>query len=128
MKPTLFAGMSAVALASAAFAAGGDPADAPSAPAALDQAAYDRPAREWHDLGDADPASERCNEAIRRVRAESGQPELDRRPANPEESLFIKAVDQRIDGCPALVMARDTSDIRPVPEVEQGEARLMPAQ
>ena len=93
----------------------------------LDQQPYERPAAQWRDIEDADPTARECLDKIRRVRAESGLPQLDRRPFSPEEPLFIKAVDQRIDGCPAIVMARDTSDIRPIPEVEENEVTLIPA-
>ncbi|GMM94327.1 hypothetical protein [Qipengyuania sp. MTN3-11] len=97
------------------------------APLALDQPAYERPAAQWRDIEDANSRKRHCRDAVRRVRAESGLPDLDRRPASPEEPLFVKAVDQRIEGCPALVMARDTSDVRPVPEIEQNPALLIPA-
>lgn len=70
---------------------------------------------------------EQCRDRIRQVRSERGLPRLERRTADPESPLFIAAVDQRLEGCSVLVMRHDTSDIRPLPEVEDSPPRLQPA-
>lgn len=63
-----------------------------------------------------------CRDRIHTVRAERGLPALERAPAAPDESLFIAAVDHRIDGCSVMVMRNDTSDVRPLPAPDQGPA------
>ena len=100
---------------------------APPAPQ-LSMPGYQEPAQQWKDIEQArkdDP--ERCRDTIRKVREENGQAELERAPASEERPLFIAAVDQRVDDCSVLVMRQDTSDIRPVPEVETGTVKLRPA-
>lgn len=57
-----------------------------------------------------------CRDRIHTVREERGLPALDREQADPEEPLFIAAVDHRIDGCSVMVMRNDTSDVRPLPK------------
>ena len=67
-----------------------------------------------------------CRDRIEQTRAASGQPPLlDREAADNAEPLLYKAVDRDVDGCDILVMADDTTDIRPVPE--GGEVKLLPA-
>ncbi|EDL50256.1 hypothetical protein [Erythrobacter sp. SD-21] len=63
-------------------------------------------------------AARNCDERITQVRAASGQPQLDQSPASSDDAYFIAAVDQSIDGCAVMVMRQDTSDVRPLPEVE----------
>lgn len=72
-------------------------------------------------------ADEACRDRIEQVRAERGLPTLERRTASPDEPLFFTALDYRIDGCGALVMKSDTSDIRPVPPIADSRPLLMPA-
>jgi len=95
-------------------------------PPALDMPAYQAPARQWADIDDAEPDQAACKDKIERVRAETGQPAL-RRDPGPDEPLLIAAVDHRIDGCAAIMMRRDTSDVRPVPQKSDQPARLIPA-
>lgn len=95
-------------------------------PLALDMPAYQAPARRWVDIDDVKPDQAACREKIERVRAETGQPPL-QRDAEPAEPLLIAAVDHRIDGCAAIMMRNDTSDIRPVPPDSEQAARLIPA-
>ncbi|MGX7895230.1 hypothetical protein [Tsuneonella sp. HG222] len=73
------------------------------------------------------PSEHVCSDKIQSVRAERGLPSVRRESASDDEPLFIKAVDHRIDGCSAMIMAWDTSDVRPLPQVEVGEPRLRPA-
>lgn len=69
-----------------------------------------------------------CRDRIEMVRAERGLPRLEREAATASEPLFFTALDYRIDGCGALVMRNDTSDIRPIPAVPVNRPLLMPAQ
>jgi len=71
--------------------------------------------------------SQRCCDTITLVRDAAGQPRLDKGNATRDEPLLIAAVDKRIDNCRVLVMARDSRDIRPEPEVSIDQARLRPA-
>jgi hypothetical protein len=75
---------------------------------------------------DADRAAA-CRQRIEQVRAQSGQPRLDRQVARPGEGYLMAAVDKRIDGCAVMQMLHDIDDIRPMPEVEPRRALLMPA-
>ncbi|KRA83297.1 hypothetical protein [Altererythrobacter sp. Root672] len=59
-----------------------------------------------------------CIGRIELVRQERGQPAL-QRDAKTEEGLLIAAVDHKVDGCSVLVMRNDTSDIRPVPTIDE---------
>lgn len=68
-----------------------------------------------------------CRDRIETVREERGLPRLERDSASPDEALLIAAVDKRVGGCSVLVMRYDTSDIRPLPEFEEGPAQLRPA-
>jgi len=68
-----------------------------------------------------------CRNAIHEVREAAGLPQLDRGVAREGEGLLIAAVDKRIGDCRVLVMARDTRDIRPEPELSETRARLRPA-
>ena len=70
---------------------------------------------------------ENCRDRIELVREERGLPKLERDSASPDEALLIAAVDKRVDGCSVMVMRHDTSDIRPLPEFEDGPSQLMPA-
>lgn len=56
-----------------------------------------------------------CRDRIALVRAENGQPRLERQPASPERRYLIAAVDKRIDGCPVMQMLHDADDLRPLP-------------
>ena len=68
-----------------------------------------------------------CTDRITQVRAATGQPLLQRGAAKTGEPLLIAAVDKRVDGCRVLVMAADSSDIRPEPEVAPNQVLLRPA-
>lgn len=68
-----------------------------------------------------------CANRIETVRAERGLPKLEREAASPQEPLFFTALDYRVDGCGALVMRNDTSDIRPVPIIPADQPLFMPA-
>jgi hypothetical protein len=69
-----------------------------------------------------------CRDRIIEAREERGLPELQRDTATPDEPLLIAAVDKRIDGCSVLVMRNNTSDIRPLPEIEdKGRLERIPA-
>ncbi len=102
-------------------------ADNPAEPLSLDNPSYQEPERQWDSVEDAKPSAEACRDRIRHVREENGQPPLRRETANPDEPLLIAAVDHRIDGCGVMVMLRDTSDVRPIPETPEGPAKLIPA-
>jgi len=65
-----------------------------------------------------------CRDTIRAVREERGLPQLERETASPGEPLLIAAVDHRINGCSVMVMYADTSDVRPLPALPDGPARL----
>ena len=56
-----------------------------------------------------------CRDRIELVRQERGLPMLQRDTAKPDETLFIAAVDKRIDGCSVLVMRNNLADVRPLP-------------
>jgi hypothetical protein len=70
---------------------------------------------------------ENCRDRIVLVREERGLPKLERDTASPDEPLMIAAVDKRIDGCAVMVMHGNTSDVRPLPEFQEGQGQLMPA-
>ena len=98
---------------------------APPGANSLNMPSYQEPAKNWRDL-DEPIERERCNEMIRQVRSEAGKTDLElkRRTPPPEDALLIAAVDQNLDGCKVLVMKRDTSDIRPVPEPQNGSLKI----
>ena len=99
---------------------------APEASETLSSAmpSYRRPAAASGDLKDFVERTT-CRDKIEYTRAASGQPPLpDREAADAGEPLLYKAVDRDVDGCDVLVMADDTSDIRPVPQ--GGDAKLIP--
>ena len=74
------------------------------------------------------PAEAVCRDRIIQARQERGLPPLRRETATPDEPLFIAAVDKRIDGCSVLVMRNNTSDIRPLPVIEdKGRLERIPA-
>lgn len=57
-----------------------------------------------------------------------GGPLLRRGPNNPESPpLAIYAVDRRENGCGVMVMMGDINDVRPLPELDAEDHRLMPA-
>ena len=72
------------------------------------------------------PASTNCRDRIERVRAELGQPTLDRGTASADKPLLIAAVDKRIDGCAVMQMKGDVNDLRPLPRPAPNAA-LQPA-
>lgn len=65
-----------------------------------------------------------CRDRIEAVRAASGQQRLDRDNATSDQALLIAAVDKRIGGCAVMVMYNNTRDIRPLPAVPEGPARV----
>ena len=65
-----------------------------------------------------------CRDTIHAVREERGLPQLERETASPDEPLLIAAVDHRINGCAVMVMYANTSDMRPLPALPDGPARL----
>lgn len=114
-------GMIALALAGSSAALS---TDAPPAPT-LDQASYEEPARRWTDVEDA-TSRQRCRDRIERVRAASGKPELEVKPAGEEEPLLHYAVDKRVDGCGVLVPVGDPTDLRSPPA--PGKPALRPVE
>ena len=60
-----------------------------------------------------------CRDRIHTVREERGLPALDRETADPDEPLFIAAVDHRIGECSVMVMKHDTRDVRPIPKPDE---------
>jgi hypothetical protein len=68
-----------------------------------------------------------CRDHIMLVREERGLPKLERDTASPDEALIIAAVDKRIDGCAVMMMRGNTSDVRPLPEFQEGPGQLTPA-
>jgi hypothetical protein len=65
-----------------------------------------------------------CRDTIHEVRRDRGLPEIQRETATPDEPLMIAAVDHRINGCSVMVMHGNTSDVRPLPALPEGPARL----
>lgn len=73
------------------------------------------------------PPEELCRDRITQARDAAGKPPLlEREPASPDKPYLIYAVDKRVDGCAAMVMHGDASDIRPLPARPEGPLRLMP--
>lgn len=68
-----------------------------------------------------------CRDRIQEVRGERGLPKLQQDTADPDEPLLIAAVDHRVNGCSALVMKHDTSDIRPLPKIDYENGGFIPA-
>lgn len=66
-----------------------------------------------------------CRDRIHNVRQERGLRRLEREDG-AHKSYLIKAVDQRIDGCSAMVMHHDINDVRPLPDVHSLPVRLIP--
>jgi len=97
-----------------------------TAPDRFDMPSYQDPARSWRDIEDPIKRA-RCEEQIRKVRSDAGQPEIEREPADAENPLMLAAAHQTIEDCPVLVMKHDTSDIRPVPDLREGPVRIEPA-
>lgn len=99
----------------------------PRAHDTLDMPSYQEPAAKWRDLEDGvRPDAAECARQIEQVRAEAGKPQIDPKPADPEQPLLIAAVDHRIEGCSLLVMRHDTSDLRPLPEARTQAPLLRP--
>ncbi len=71
-------------------------------------------------------ASPVCRDRIDVVRESRGLPKLRRDTVAPTKPLFIATVDERIDGCSVLVMRNNTSDVRPLPQFQDGPAKLTP--
>ena len=78
--------------------------------------------------GPAEPGEAVCRDRIHTVREERGLPAIERGTADPDEPLFIAAVDHRIDGCSVMVMRQNTRDIRPIPKPDERAPLLRPAQ
>ena len=86
----------------------------------------ERESRELQAVGDLGEAV--CRDRIHTVREERGLPVIERGTADPDEPLFIAAVDHRIDGCSVMVMRQNTRDIRPIPKPDERAPLLRPAQ
>jgi hypothetical protein len=71
-------------------------------------------------------ASPVCRDRIDVVRESRGLPKLRRDTTAPAKPLFIAAVDKRIGGCSVLVMRNNTSDVRPLPQFQDGPAKMTP--
>jgi hypothetical protein len=67
-----------------------------------------------------------CRGRIVTTRAELGLPKLPDDGAKASDPLLIAAVDKMIGGCEVLVMRDDTSDIRPLPQFQDGPGKLLP--
>ena len=75
---------------------------------------------------DKDQEAVNCHGRIVTARAELGLPKLPDDGAKSDEPLFIAAVAKSIDGCQVLVMRNNTSDIRPLPQFEDGPGKMIP--
>jgi hypothetical protein len=73
-----------------------------------------------------DQAQANCRGKIVTARAERGLPKLPDESAKAGDPLFIAAVDKMIDGCDVLVMREDLSDIRPLPQFQDGPGKMIP--
>lgn len=71
-------------------------------------------------------ASPICRDRIDVVRESRGLLKLGPDAAAPTKPLFIAAVDKRIDGCSVLVMRNNASDVRPLPQFQDGPAKQTP--
>lgn len=69
-----------------------------------------------------------CKDRIHTARAERGLPLLNDSKSPAEKGLLIAAVDHRLDGCSVLVMKKDTTDIRPIPDLDTSTIKLIPLQ
>ena len=69
-----------------------------------------------------------CRDRVHTVREERELPRLERETTDPEEPLLIAAVDHRIDGCSVLVMKYDSTDVRPIPKLDDKAPLLRRAQ
>ena len=65
-----------------------------------------------------------CRDTIHQVREERGLPRLERDSRTREDPVMIAAVDHRINGCSVMVMHGNTSDVRPLPALPEGPAKL----
>lgn len=95
--------------------------------ASLDDAATETVVLNDPEISPTAMDGEICHDRIFQAREASGNPQLDRSTASPDEPLFIAAVDHRLDGCSVLMMRNDTSDIRPIPVPDEDGAKLTPA-
>lgn len=107
MRPVLLAATTLISTA----------AIASTQPMRADQPTFDAPARPWTSVDQAEKDLA-CRDRIQRARDTGGHPQVRSETANPDKPLFVAAVDRRIDGCSVMVMRHDTSDIRPLPKVE----------
>jgi len=73
-----------------------------------------------------DSSTVNCRGRIETAREERGLPKLQKDEAKPAAPLFIAAVDKTIDGCEVLVMRDNLSDIRPLPEFNEGSGKFTP--
>jgi hypothetical protein len=67
-----------------------------------------------------------CRGKIVKARAELGLPKLSNDSAKAGDPLLIAAVDKMIGGCEVLVMRDNLSDIRPLPQFQDGPGKLLP--
>ena len=61
-----------------------------TAPDRFDMPSYQAPARSWRDIEDPIKRA-RCEEQISKARSDAGQPEIERKPADPENPLLLAA-------------------------------------
>lgn len=115
--------MRLIVLAAAVLASTAATASTP--PMRADQPSYDAPARPWTSVDQAEK-DRVCRDRIQQIRDTNRLPPVQRETASPNEPLLMAAVDQRIDGCSVMVMRHDTSDIRPLPKIDN-RLRLIPA-
>jgi hypothetical protein len=73
-----------------------------------------------------DKSQANCRGRIVTARAELGLPKLPDDGAKAGDPLFIAAVDKTIDGCEVLVMRDNLSDIRPLPQFQDGPGKVIP--
>jgi hypothetical protein len=80
----------------------------------------------WVSPKTKDEAPVNCRGRMVTARAELGLPKLPDDGAKPGDPLFIAAVDRLVDGCEVLVMRDDLSDIRPLPQFQDGPGKMIP--
>ena len=66
-----------------------------------------------------------CHKGLASTGDRTSAPELDRRPATPDDGLLVFAVDRTEGGCKVLVPVRDPAN--PVPAPEARFIRTIPA-
>ncbi len=116
MKATL----SLVALALAA------PVFAQDKPADHDSEMFHRGPVLQNEVGPEPHADLACTDTIHHARRELGLPSLDRKPADPDDVILLRAVHYNLDGCDVL-LASD-GEILPLPLPQEGPFRPQPAQ